>query len=30
MEVLHWLLEGKSYRWIGDHMGLSFSHTKRF
>lgn len=29
IEVLHWLLEGKSYRWIGLHMGLSFSHIKR-
>ncbi len=29
VEVLHWLLEGKSYRWIGLHMGLSFSHIKR-
>jgi hypothetical protein len=29
IEVLHWLLEGKSYRWIGRHMGLSFSHVKR-
>lgn len=29
LEVLHWLLEGKSYRWIGLHMGLSFSHIKR-
>lgn len=29
IEVLHWLLEGKSYRWIGYHMGLSFSHIKR-
>lgn len=29
IEVLHWLLEGKSYRWIGMHMGLSFSHIKR-
>lgn len=28
-EVLHWLLNGKSYRWIGKHMGLSFSHIKR-
>lgn len=28
-EVLHWLLEGKSYRWIGQHMGWSFSHIKR-
>jgi DNA-directed RNA polymerase specialized sigma subunit len=29
IEVLHWLLEDKSYRWIGKHMGLSFSHIKR-
>lgn len=29
VEVLFWLLEGKSYRWIGAHMGLSFSHIKR-
>ncbi|PAE20517.1 hypothetical protein CHH80_10920 [Bacillus sp. 7504-2] len=29
IEVLHWLLDGKSYRWIGNHMGLSFSHIKR-
>lgn len=28
-EVLYWLLEGKSYRWIGNHMGLSYSHIKR-
>lgn len=28
-EVLHWMLEGKSYRWIGKHMGLSFSHIGR-
>lgn len=28
-EVLYWLLEGKSYRWIGNHMGLSFAHVKR-
>ncbi|NRG47337.1 DNA-binding response regulator [Bacillus sp. CRN 9] len=28
-EVLHWLLEGKSYRWIGMHMGLSPSHIHR-
>jgi uncharacterized protein YerC len=28
-EVLHWLLEGKSYRWIGRHMGLSHSHIIR-
>lgn len=25
-EVLHWLLEGKSFRWIALHMGLS--HTQ--
>ncbi len=25
-EVLHWLLEGKSMRWIGLHMGLSDKH----
>lgn len=28
-EVLHWLLEGKSYRWIAMHMGLSHSHIGR-
>lgn len=28
-EVLYWLLEGKSYRWIGQHMGLSHSHIRR-
>ena len=28
-EVLYWLLEGKSYRWIGQHMGFSSSHIKR-
>ncbi|UQD52323.1 DNA-binding response regulator [Bacillus methanolicus] len=28
-EVLHWLLEGKSYRWIAMHMGLSHSHIRR-
>ncbi|MED1604093.1 hypothetical protein P4U90_02045 [Cytobacillus kochii] len=28
-KVLHWLIEGKSYRWIGMHMGLSSSHIKR-
>ncbi|MGG1451391.1 LuxR C-terminal-related transcriptional regulator [Bacillus licheniformis] len=27
-EVLHWLLEGKSYRWIAQHMQLSFSHIR--
>lgn len=29
LEVLHWLLEGKSYRWIAMHMGLSHSHIGR-
>lgn len=28
-EVLHWLLEGKSMRWIGLHMGLSDKHIGR-
>ncbi|AQU79735.1 helix-turn-helix transcriptional regulator [Planococcus faecalis] len=28
-EVLHWLLEGKSMRWIGMHMGLSHTHIQR-
>lgn len=28
-EVLYWILEGKSYRWIAQHMGLSSSHIKR-
>jgi ATP/maltotriose-dependent transcriptional regulator MalT len=28
-EVLHWLLEGKSFRWIGQHMGLSHVHIHR-
>lgn len=28
-EVLHWLLEGKSLRWIGMHMSLSHTHIKR-
>ncbi|WP_442852705.1 LuxR C-terminal-related transcriptional regulator [Bacillus sp. J33] len=29
IEVLHWLLEGKSNRWIAMHMGLSHSHIGR-
>jgi Bacterial regulatory proteins, luxR family len=29
IEVLHWLLEGKSYRWIAMHMGLSDRHIRR-
>ncbi|PKG30864.1 helix-turn-helix transcriptional regulator [Cytobacillus horneckiae] len=28
-EVLHWLLEGKSYRWIAKHMGLSHTQIVR-
>lgn len=28
-EILYWLLEGKSYRWIAEHMGLSSSHVRR-
>lgn len=28
-EVLHWLLEGKSQRWIGNHMGLTAKHISR-
>ncbi|GIN86776.1 hypothetical protein J6TS2_31620 [Heyndrickxia sporothermodurans] len=28
-KVLYWLLEGKSYRWIGMYMGLSHSHIRR-
>lgn len=28
-EILHWMLEGKSLRWIGLHMGLSHSHVQR-
>lgn len=29
IEILHWLLEGKSYRWIGKVMDISFSQVKR-
>jgi hypothetical protein len=29
IEVLHWLLEGKSYAWIARHMGLSDRHVRR-
>lgn len=29
VEVLNWLLEGKSYRWIAGHMGLSETHIRR-
>lgn len=28
-EVLYWILEGKSMRWIGMHMGLSSTHVQR-
>jgi len=28
-EVLHWLLDGKSYSWIAKHMGLSERHIRR-
>ncbi|QTD39927.1 DNA-binding response regulator [Sporosarcina sp. Te-1] len=28
-EVLHWMLEGKSLRWIGRHMQLSDRHIGR-
>lgn len=28
-EILHWLLEGKSLRWIGRHMKLSDRHIGR-
>jgi hypothetical protein len=28
-EVLHWLLDGKSYSWIARHMGLSERHIRR-
>lgn len=29
IEVLHWLLEGKSMRWIGRHMGISHTGVTR-
>ncbi|QNK89423.1 DNA-binding response regulator [Sporosarcina sp. resist] len=29
IEVLHWLLEGMSMRWIGRHMGLSHTNIQR-
>lgn len=29
IEVLNWLLEGKSYSWIARHMGLSERHIRR-
>ncbi|MDW0112921.1 DNA-binding response regulator [Sporosarcina saromensis] len=28
-EILHWLLEGKSLRWIGRHMKISDRHIGR-
>lgn len=29
IEVLNWILEGKSYSWIARHMGLSERHIRR-
>ncbi|WAA10318.1 helix-turn-helix transcriptional regulator [Fervidibacillus albus] len=29
MEVLNWILEGKSYAWIARHMGFSERHIRR-
>lgn len=29
IEVLHWILEGRSYSAIARHMGLSHTHIKR-
>src|SRR5699024_2761256 len=29
IEVIHWLLEGNSYRSISNHIGLSFTHNMR-
>lgn len=29
VEVLHWLLEGKSMRWVGRHMELSHTNIQR-
>ncbi|WP_082190968.1 LuxR C-terminal-related transcriptional regulator [Peribacillus loiseleuriae] len=29
VEVLHWILEGKSYIWIAQHMGFSDRHIRR-
>nr|WP_221452352.1 LuxR C-terminal-related transcriptional regulator [Bacillus benzoevorans] len=28
-EVLNWILDGKGYRWIARHMGLSETHIRR-
>jgi len=28
-EVLNWIMEGKGYRWIARHMGLSEAHIRR-
>lgn len=28
-EIFYWLLDGKSYRWIARHMGLSHSHIQK-
>ncbi|WP_068983886.1 helix-turn-helix transcriptional regulator [Lysinibacillus xylanilyticus] len=29
IEILHWMLEGKSFAWIGNHMKLSERHIRR-
>lgn len=28
-EIFYWLLDGKSYRWIAEHMNLSHSHIQK-
>lgn len=28
-EIFYWLLDGKSYRWIAEHMNLSQTHVMR-
>lgn len=28
-EVLNWIMDGKGYRWIARHMGLSETHIRR-
>lgn len=28
-EVLNWIMDGKGYRWIARHMGLSEAHIRR-
>ncbi|WP_369354210.1 LuxR C-terminal-related transcriptional regulator [Lysinibacillus capsici] len=29
VQVLNWMLDGKSQRWIGQHMALSVTSIKR-